>query len=85
MGCGFFEDPDVKRVLDKLKTEGKEIAENSLKERVKAEAEKACKLSERNSDFSTMKTQSKDIPESKIHISPVATVKRQDFVKVDNR
>ena len=67
MGCGFFEDPDVKRVLDKLKTEGKEIAENSLKERVKAEAEKACKLSERNSDFSTMKTQSKDIPESKIH------------------
>lgn len=67
MGCDFFQDKDVSRVLEKLKTDGKETAENSLKERLKIEAEKACKLSERNSDFSTLKTQSKEIPEDKIH------------------
>ena len=68
MGCfsDLFQDPKVKRILDKLKTEATKTVEKCVTERLKIEAEKALKISERHSDFATMFNEKKEITEGKI-------------------
>ena len=68
MGCfsDLFQDPKVKRILEKLKTEATKTVEKCVTERLKIEAEKALKISERHSDFATMFNEKKEITEGKI-------------------
>ena len=62
----FDPDPKVKRILEKLKTEATKTVEKCVTERLKIEAEKALKISERHSDFATLFNEKKEITESKI-------------------
>ncbi len=64
--CDMFVDPKVKAILDKLKDGAIKTAEKCVTEKLKIEAEKALKISERHSDFATLFNEKKEITESKI-------------------
>lgn len=64
--CDMFVDPKVKAILDKLKDEALKTVDKCVTERLKIEAEKALKISERHSDFATLFNEKKEITEGKI-------------------
>ena len=64
--CDMSGDPKVKAIIDKLKTEAVKTVDKCVTERLKIEAEKALKISERHSDFATLFNEKKEITESKI-------------------
>ena len=66
MGCGFFKDPIVSGILDKLKDEAEGIIKTFLAEKAAIEGVKALKISERHSDFSASKNKNETIEENKI-------------------
>ena len=66
MGCGFFKDPIVSGILDKLKDEAEGIIKTFLAEKAAIEGVKALKISERHNDFSASKNKNETIEENKI-------------------
>ena len=55
MGCGIFEDPTVSNILKKLEAESKVIIDTAVSDRLKYEAEKGVKITERKGIFTTKK------------------------------
>jgi len=66
MGCGFFKDPIVSGILDKLESEAAGIIKTFVAEKGIIEGKKALKISERKSEFSASKNKNETIEEKKI-------------------
>ena len=64
--CDLIGDPKVKAILEKLKDGATKTVEKCVTEKLKLEAEKALKISERHSDFATLFNEKKEITEGKI-------------------
>ena len=64
--CGFFEDPIVSNILNKLSKEAKGIIQTCVTKKIEIEAEKKLKITERHTEFESLFKEKKEITESKI-------------------